>query len=87
MISYLESFSVNRSDFLMAITQEMIHAWKKSYNFNKNNFVIIPNTLGEKFRDISIDSNNIKAIRLSLGFKSDDIVFLYHAIPIRQRDH
>ena len=77
MISYLESFSVNRSDFLMAITQEMIHAWKRSYNFNKNNFVVIPNTLGEKFRDISIDSNNINAIRLSLGFKSDDIVLIY----------
>jgi hypothetical protein len=77
MISGLEDIAVNCSDFVMAITKQMVHCWKSQYNYKKNNYVIIPNTLGENFNNLEIKLNDINLTRSSLGYKSDEIILIY----------
>jgi len=74
-ISDLENLSLKKSDYIMSITSQMIECWKKEYNYNKTNYVIIPNTIGENFINNNIYDNN--NLRNKLGYNSEDLILIY----------
>tara|TARA_B110001452_G_scaffold259327_1_gene255552 strand:+ start:4732 stop:5865 length:1134 start_codon:yes stop_codon:yes gene_type:complete len=68
----IEKKAVLNSDFRLAISHELVNYWSKKFNFSKKDYTVIPSTLN------SVHLSNAKTIsRESLGFKKNDIIFVY----------
>ncbi|WP_317898621.1 hypothetical protein [Aurantibacillus circumpalustris] len=75
----IEKDAVNKSDFRMAVSNQLIDYWRKEYGYNDNKHVVIPCTLDTKhFSETGYRvSTSVLNLRKSLGFKESDIVFVY----------
>jgi hypothetical protein len=78
-VAAFEKYSVNYSDFRMAVSQQLVEYWREHYNYKKDRHVIIPCTLDRKYftRDHFTLSENTATIRAELGFKETDVILVY----------
>lgn len=76
-IDSLEKECVLKSDFRIAVSNQLIDLWKKKYDYNDLNHVVIPCTLNAIFENNDITSNLIKENKKLLGINENDIVFVY----------
>ena len=76
-IDELESQVVNESDFRIAVSEQLVSYWQTQYNYKLSKHVIIPCTLNPIFENVDVSENSIKKSRDLLGFKADEIIFVY----------
>lgn len=76
-IHELENEVVNLSDFRIAVSEQLIKLWQKEYDYKSNNHTVIPCTLNNVFEKVLISDETIQTSRNLLGFKKEDIVFVY----------
>jgi hypothetical protein len=78
-VAEFEKFTVNKSDFRMAVSQQLVEYWKKNYGYTGNDHVIIPCTLDRKYfkDDHFILSEKSAIIKKELGILEQDIVLVY----------
>jgi hypothetical protein len=73
----LERSSVLDAAFRIAVSEKLIQLWKKEYQYNSDQHVIIPCTLNIAFENVPFNEKTIADARLKLGFRKDDIAFVY----------
>lgn len=75
-ISILENNAILKSDLRLAVSNQLINYWKKTYNYSSINHVVIPCTLTDDITTARLPTELI-ALRNNLGIKTTDIVFVY----------
>jgi len=78
-IKRVESYSVNNSDFRLAVSNQLVNYWRENYDYKSDNHVVIPCTLDSKFffdAKFSLSANTEK-IKNELGITTKDVVFVY----------
>jgi hypothetical protein len=75
----VEAYVVSKVDYIMAVSQQLIHHFEKTISFNKNKVSIIPCTLDTKFFTdaFQISESRISQLRKEQGFEMEDIIFVY----------
>lgn len=77
-IEVIEKKCLKKADYVMLITKQMVDYFELAFNYNKNNFFIIPCTLGLEYKKISFSFNNSNdTIRDRLGYLKEDCVLVY----------
>src|ERR1017187_4086851 len=78
-IDIVESKSVMKSDYRIAVSNHLIDYWKKEYGYNylQDECGVIPCTLSSDYIFHEFCSEEIYAIRKELGFDSGDIILVY----------
>jgi hypothetical protein len=78
-IKDFERYSVNESDFRIAVSEQLVAYWKQKYNYDNKNHVVIPCTLDRKyFSETTFKlSSNTNQLKIELGYKPTDIVLVY----------
>ena len=77
IVGKLESKAINESDKNIAVSNELVQHWKKDFNYQKDNSVIIPCTLNSYFSVQFPDEKVIQDKRKELGYSSQDIVIIF----------
>ena len=65
------------SDFRIAVSEKLLAYWKREFNYESNNHVVIPCTLNKIYEDVVISPDKIKKARSLMGLQLEDIVFIY----------
>ena len=65
------------SDFRIAVSEKLLAYWKREFNYESNNHVVIPCTLNKIYEDVVISPDKIKKARGLMGLQLEDIVFIY----------
>lgn len=78
-IKRIESYSVNNSDFRIAVSNQLVKYWEENFKYVKGKEVVIPCTLDNKFfcDDTFNLSEKTEIIKRELGITKMDIVFVY----------
>jgi len=77
-IKETEQQAILKSDFRMAVSNEMLNHWRKTYAYNSENYVVIPCTLNRAvFSEHQISEKNIENKRAELGFQKDDVILIF----------
>ena len=73
----LEKEAVLSSDFQIAVSRQIVNYWKREFNYEKINHVIIPCTLNKVYENVIISLDKIKQSRHLVGLNNEDIAFIY----------
>jgi len=73
----LEKEAVLSSDFQIAVSKQLVNYWKREFNYEKINHVIIPCTLNKVYENVIISPDKIKQSRYLIGLNNEDIAFIY----------
>lgn len=73
----LEKEAVLKVDYRIAVSEQLVNYWKKEFNYEETNHVIIPCTINKIYEDVLISQENIEQTRRSIGLNKDDIAFIY----------
>lgn len=74
-VADLEREAVHESDVCLAVSNALVDHWKKEYNYENDNHVVVPCTLNEtKF---SLNEEKVRASRKKYGFTDQDVVYIY----------
>jgi hypothetical protein len=76
-IKKLEGNAVNKSNFRIAVTTKLVSYWKKNYNYQGNDHVVIPCTLNSNFKALTPTDDEVEASRLKMNFSKDDMILAY----------
>ena len=78
-VSGFENYSVNNSDFRMAVSEELVKYWRKNYNYQGTDHIVIPCTLDTKYFNAKtfVLSEHYSTLKTALGFKESDIILAY----------
>ncbi len=76
-IHKLEMHAVLNSDFCIAVSDKLIKYWRYKFEYEKNNYVVIPCTLNTHYEKISISDHIIASSKINLDISIDDICFVY----------
>ena len=68
---------VLKSDFRIAVSNQLLEYWRTQFKYNSNNHVVIPCTLNHIYEQIYITDKSISNSKKILGFNQEDIVFAY----------
>ncbi len=74
-VADLEREAVHESDICLAVSNALVDHWKKEYNYENDNHVIVPCTLNET--EFSLHEEKIRASRKKYGFTDQDVVYIY----------
>ena len=69
----VEKQAVLKVDYRIAVSEELVKYWKKTFNYQSNKHVVIPCTLNRRHENFVLDKINRKV----LGFNDDDVVLVY----------
>jgi len=78
-VKEFEKYTVNNSDFRMAVSNKLIEYWQKNYNYKGQDHVVIPCTLDRKHfkkNDFTV-SEEIDRLKKEFGIKQGDVVLAY----------
>jgi glycosyltransferase involved in cell wall biosynthesis len=75
-IANLEMTAVNKSDFRISVSNQLINYWENKYDYNNKRYVVIPCTLSNYNNRITSVDNN-RELRNKLGIAYNDIVLVY----------
>lgn len=73
----LEKEVINESNYRISVSNELITYWKKRFNYDSNNHVVIPCTLNHSYEKVVVNDEAIQQARKLLDFKIGDLVFVY----------
>ena len=73
----LEKEAVLSSGFRIAVSEQLIQYWKREFNYEDTNHVVVPCTLNKIYEDVVISSNKIEHARHLIGLHKEDIAFIY----------
>ena len=76
-IARLESIAINKSDFRLAVSHSLVLLWKQQFGYNQNLHVVIPCLLNSAESYAMPLSSDLQNIRMALGYKMEDVVFIY----------
>jgi hypothetical protein len=76
-IDVLERDCVLKSDFRIAVSHQLIKYWQTKFNYDTNEYVVIPCTLNKVFESIDINEKAIDKARKVIGFEVSDVVLVY----------
>jgi len=76
-IASWEKDAVNKADFRIAVSQELINWWKQAYGYAASNHVVIPCTLQSSFKLETASPEQISSLRKAAGFSDEDIILVY----------
>jgi hypothetical protein len=78
-IKRIENYSVNNSDFRIAVSSQLVNYWKEYFKYKEENEVIIPCTLDNKFFSESnfLIDKKTEVIKETLGIRPNDVVLVY----------
>ncbi len=78
-VKSFEKFSVNKADYRIAVSEQLILYWQQNYNYMEKKHVVIPCTLDRKFFSDSEfkTSQNTAILRKELGYSASDIILVY----------
>ena len=76
-IDILEKTAVLKSDYRIAVSQELINLWKKKFQYALDKHVVIPCTINSIFENIEISENKTSEIRKEFNLNLNDIIFVY----------
>ena len=68
---------VLKSNFRIAVSNQLIHYWQKEFNYFSNNHVIIPCTLNQIYNHVDLSPESIFNSRKKLGLSEKNVVFVY----------
>jgi hypothetical protein len=73
----LEKEVVIKSDFRVAVSEQLIKFWRKEFNYQSKDHVAIPCTLNKVFENLVLSEETIKKSREQIGIKNEDLLFVY----------
>lgn len=73
----LEWMAIHKSQFRIAVSNKLLEYWKDEYKFQGELSSVIPCTLNGVFENVDISEQSISEAISNLGFKRDDVVFVY----------
>lgn len=76
-IESLEKECVLKSDFRMAVSNQLLDLWKVKYTYSESKHVVIPCTLNSLFENMTITQEIIFEKRKALGYAIEDVIFVY----------
>lgn len=77
-IKNIENKAITFSDYKLAVSEALVNYWKKNYNYNSQNHVVIPCTLSVDFVFEFPTKNELKNLKQQTNFlKEEDIVLVY----------
>jgi len=78
-VSIFESDVVRNADFRMAVSEQLVNYWRKHFEYQGNNHVVIPCTLDRKYfgNDGFLVSDNVEELKRDMGIGGNDIVLVY----------
>ncbi len=76
-IFQIEKNVVIHSDFRIAVSNKLVEYWKQKFNYHMNEHVVIPCTLNSVYFEYNKTRQQRDALRSSLGYSPEDIVFVY----------
>lgn len=71
----IEKEAVHSSDFRISVSEELVKYWKYKFEYNKNDYVVIPCTLNSQHSNSFVCNSEIS--RRNLGYKVEDIILVY----------
>lgn len=74
----LEKKCVLESDVNYAVSYSLVHYWKNTFGYSKNNFSIIPCAVSDEYVQ-SFTEEEVMECRKILGFSDDDVVVVFSA--------
>lgn len=72
-----EKQAVLDSNYRIAVSEKLVAYWRTNYDYNNNNHVVIPCTLGKEFTPGLPPENELMKFRKEQGFSTDDIILVY----------
>jgi hypothetical protein len=76
-IDELEKTAVIRSDYRIAVSQQLVAHWSSAFGYNSDKHSVIPCTINQAFEKATVSAETIVRSRHSLGLEEQDIVFAY----------
>jgi hypothetical protein len=73
----IEAMAVRQSNFRLAVSEKLVRYWRERYDYDSNAHVIVPCTLSDNHDRLTVDQNEIRALRNQLGFRVDNIIICY----------
>ncbi len=73
----LERGAVERSDFRMCITNNLLEYWRTQYNYSGTNYFIIPGTLSRNFSSFVLSDDEVEHLRTQMGYSAKDVLLIY----------
>ncbi|GAA5520527.1 hypothetical protein LQ318_02270 [Aliifodinibius salicampi] len=69
--------AVQKSDFRIAVSNQLVEYWKQEFNYTGSAHLVIPCTLGLSFTSSLLNEEKNIKVRKKLGFNKKDIVLVY----------
>lgn len=76
-IKHIENKAIHLSDYRLAVSEALVNYWKKNYNYQSKNHVIIPCTLSTNFIFEFPSSEELNDIKQKNNFSEKDIILVY----------
>ena len=76
-IDALEKNAILKSDFRIAVSEQLVKYWQNFFNYTDNRHVVIPCTINKILEEIELNETQIDINRNKFGLNSSDIVFIY----------
>lgn len=73
----LEKECVLKSDFRLAVSNQLLKHWQKVFNYNKTDHVIIPCTINSVFENLELNHKTTTEARKKLGIEETAVVCVY----------
>lgn len=76
-IPELERDVVVKSDFRIAVSEQLLNYWRKNFNYKSSRQIVVPCTLNTAFEQTNLDVETIQESRKNLDLQQEDVVFVY----------
>jgi len=76
-ICQIEKLAVLNVDFRIAVSYKLVQYWNEEFNYDLNNYVVIPCTLNSQYENLKFNQIENQEIREELNFNKDDVVLVY----------
>ncbi len=76
-IKGIENKAIHNSDYRLAVSEALVSYWKKNYNYQSQNHVVIPCTLSANFIFEFPSLDELKNLKQKNNFSENDIILVY----------
>ena len=76
-IKAIERNTVLKADFRLAVSNQLVAYWAKTFGYNSMQHVIIPCTISSSSSIQQVNDTDIKSQRGALGFADNDVILVY----------
>jgi hypothetical protein len=76
-IKNIENKAIHKSDYRLAVSEALVIYWRKNYNYQLNNHVVIPCTLSANFIFEYPSLDELKNLKQKNNFLENDVILVY----------